>query len=465
MSRKSWQLDRRTFLRGVGVSCLLPWLEAMEAPRLPKSAAAPRRVCFVYFPNGCSLPERDDEKNADWRWFPDCEGEDFRFTEVLAPLEPFREDLAIYGGLSHPKSRKLLGHLAGDTWLTAGDLRGDRYKNSVSVDQVAARTLKKHTRFPSLVLSADGGVGYKSRVSTLSFDENGRPIPSENVQRRIFERYFASSREGLTAERRKSLGRGRKIVDLVLAESRDLKRRLGRDDQERMDDFLTSLDEVEQQIRRNERWLATPVGPFESDHLELDAKAKVDPKSYIRTMYDLLALAFRLDLTRVATYMLAREDGLGIGESWPSKAVGIKRGHHTISHDTHQGHFEQWGRYDRWYAEQFAHFLERLRAAKDEHGSVLDRTIVVYGSACSTTHNARNYPMAVAGGRELGVRLGHYRHYGADEAARAKKAGAKHFVETDRPCSDLYLSILQALRVPAATFADGHEPLAEFMKA
>ena len=113
-------------------------------------------------------------------------------------------------------------------------------------------------------------------------------------------------------------------------------------------------------------------------------------------MYDLMALGLQLDLTRVMTYMLAREDAMGIGEGWPRLAIGVNRGHHTISHDVHDGHWDQWGPYDRWYAEQFAHLLKRLSEAEDEHGRLLDSTMVCYGSACSTTHNARNYPPAIA---------------------------------------------------------------------
>ena len=129
MSRKSWHLDRRTFLHGVGVACALPYLEGMSWAGAEKTPA-PERLCVVYFPNGCSLPGEDDEENARWRWFPSGEGADYRFTDVLAPLEPYRDQLSILGGLSHPLSRELLGHLAGDTWLTAGDLRGDVYKNT-----------------------------------------------------------------------------------------------------------------------------------------------------------------------------------------------------------------------------------------------------------------------------------------------------------------------------------------------
>ena len=113
MSSKSWHLDRRSFLHGVGVSCALPYLEAMELNVKALDAKEPKRACFVYFPNGCSLPDEGDEKYAHWRWFPKGEGTNFQFTKILEPLEPFRDQTAVYGGLSHPRSRALLGHLAG----------------------------------------------------------------------------------------------------------------------------------------------------------------------------------------------------------------------------------------------------------------------------------------------------------------------------------------------------------------
>ncbi len=462
MTAKSWHLDRRTFLRGVGVSCLVPYLEGMERATRAADAPMPRRAAFVYFPNGCSLPDEDDTANAHWRWFPSGRGKDFRFTRILEPLEPFRDDMAIYGGLSHPKSRELLGHLAGDTWLTAGDLRGGHYQNSISVDQLAARHLKKHTRYPSFVLSTDGGVGYKSRVSTLSFDDNGRPIPSEHRHRQIFERYFAPNGGQSTEERRRSLRRGRKIVDLVQEDSKDLARRLGQADQHKLGEFLESLSALEEQVQRNEEWLDTPMKPFDASHLALDPNPKSDPSAYVRTMYDLMVLGFQTDATRVMTYMLAREDGMGFGDHWPRLTVGVDKGHHTISHDTHEGHWDEWGPFDRWYAEQFAYFLQRMSETEDEWGRLIDNTMVLYGSSCTTTHNARNYPLALCGGRKLGVRLGHYTRFSRTALVEAQNdpltgalvdAPRRRFEEDDLPCAGLFVGMLQALGLEAESFA------------
>lgn len=463
MSGKSWHVDRRAFLTGVGVTCFLPYLEAMERSAKALSAKEPRRVCFVYFPNGCSLPDESDAKYAQWRWFPKGRGKDYQFTQILEPLEPFRDQIAIYGGLSHPKSRELLGHLAGDTWLTAGDLRGGHYQNHISVDQIAARHLGQSTRYPSFVLSTDGGVGYKSRVSTLSFDKAGHPIPSEHRHRSIFERYFSPRGGETTQERRRSIQRGRKVVDLVLEESKLLEQRLGKHDRAKMDEFLTSLSSLEDQIQRNEEWLDTPLKPFSADHLELDPNPKVDPAEYVRTTFDLMVLGFQTDVTRVMTYMLAREDGMGFGDGWPRLTVGVNKGHHTISHDTHEGHWDEWGPFDRWYAEQFAYFVGRMAETRDEWGPLIDNTMVLYGSACSTTHNARNYPLALVGGKNLGVRHGHYTRYSKSalrEANNDPLTGAlledaqRRRADDDLPFSNLLLSMLRALGIETDRFAD-----------
>ena len=435
MSRKSWNLDRRTFLRGLGVAAALPFLEGMSWAIPQGQGPVPKRLCYVYWPNGCSLPGLKDKENARWRWFPTEAGPDYQLTDVLKSLEPYRDQMSLLGGLSHPKSRQLLGHLAGDTYLTAGDVRGDRYQNRVSVDQVAAHQFKKHTRFPSLALSVDGGVGYKSRVSTLSFSADGRPIPSEHRHRHIFERYFSTG--GSQEERRKSLQQGKKIVDLVLEDSKSLKKQLSKHDQAKMDEYLDSLNSVEEQVRRNEAWLDIPMKEFDASNVNFDADPRVDPKAYVRSTYDLMALGLQTDLTRVMTYMCGREDGMGFGDNFPNLALGIQKGHHTISHDTGAGHWDEWGRYDQWVAEQFTYFIDKLANTEDEFGPLLDNTLVLYGSACSTTHNARNYPTALLGGKALGAQHGNYKLY-----------------DNDTPFSNLFVSMLNAVDVKTESFAD-----------
>ena len=440
MKTKPWQLDRRTFLRGVGVVCALPYLECMtqSARAATPAAAPPKRMCFLYTPNGVGLPPVESEFHKDWNWFPHGEGRNYEFTKTLVSLEPHRERMSILGGLSHPKSRELLGHLAGDTWLTGGDVRGSKYLNSISVDQKAALTIGKETRFPSLTLSTDGGVGYKSRVSTLSFDTNGKPIPSEHRQREIFERYFSPNGGATTTERRKSLEQRKKIVDLIHGDGKRMQRAVGKADSEKIDEYLESLNSIEDQVRRNKHWLDIPMKDFDADSLNFNVDAALDPQAYVRSTIDLMVLGFQTDMTRVMTYMMAREDGMGFGENFPRLSLGLKKGHHSISHDKSKGHWLDWGSYDAWLASQFAYFVKKMSETRDEHGPLLDHTMVLYGSACSSTHNARNYPLVLAGGEKMGLKHGGY-HV---------------FEEKDTPMSNLFVSMLNAADVPTTSFSD-----------
>ena len=438
MSKKSWHLDRRTFIRGLGVTCMLPFFEGMAMTSFSKFAEpmSPKRLCFLYFPNGVGLPPKESVYHKKWHWFPMGEGTNYTLSRSLAPLSPFRSEMSIMGGLSHPFSRNVLGHMAGDSFLTGGDLRGE-YKNSVSLDQVAAENLSRYTRFPSLTLSTDGGVGYKSRTSTLSFNSSGRPIPSEHRQREIFERYFSPNGGAPTHERRKSIHQGKKIVDLVLEDSKTLKKRLGSNDKAKLDEYMTSLDQVEKQLNRNEQWLDVPMKDFDASLINLDVDPTAAPEDYVRSMMDLMILGFQTDATRVISYMMAREDGMGFGDNFPKIALGLQ-GHHTISHDKATGHWEDWGRLDRWYARQFAYFIDKMKNTKDVHGSLLDNTLILYGSACSTTHNARNYPLILAGGSKMGLQHGTY----------------TKFEEKEERLSNLFVSMLNRLHIETEEFSD-----------
>ena len=442
MANRSWHLDRRSFLHGVGVTLTLPYLEAMGTTiTQPKNDAARKRLCCLYFPNGCGIPNRDKDSTAhsQWSWFPLGEGRDYELTNTLSVLADHRQEMSILGELSHPRSRELLGHIAGDSWLTGGDVSGSNYRNNISIDQVAARKLGESTRYPSLTLSVDGGVGYQSRVSTLSFDDSGKPIPAEHRHRAIFERYFSPAGGTTTRERQAQLQRGRRIVDLVLEDSRRLSRQLGNSDRRKLDEFLASLSRVEQQIQRNEKWLKTPHPDVSADHIDFEVDATRNPEAYIRSMLDIMVLGLQTDMTRVMTYMLGREDGIGFADHFPKLACGIKRGHHSISHSTE---WENWSNYDRWLASHCGYFLERLKTVSDESGPLLDNTLVLFGSACSTTHNARNYPLVLAGGKQLGVQHGSYRIYG-----------------NDIPMTNLFVSMLNTLGVTTTRYSDSTGPL------
>lgn len=439
---KGFSLDRRTFIKGAGVAACLPYLECMASssntPKVGQRTVAPQRMCCISVPNGVSLPGENSEYKQ-WNWFPLGEGENYQLTNVLSSLAPFRQEMSIIGGLSHPRSRKLLGHIAGDTFLTGGDVRTD-YNNNISVDQFAANIKQHNNRYPSLVLSADGGVGFKSRASTLSYNARGNAIPSEHNHRLIFERYFSVNGNTTSEERKKSLQRDQKVVDLLLEDAKRLQRKLGANDKEKITQHLDSLSDLEGQIKRNEAWLDIPLAEFNSDHIDLAVDAKIDPQAYIRTMFDLIVLAFQLDLTEVASYMISREDGMGLGDAYPKIALGLKKGHHQISHDKETGHWEEWGQYDQWLASHFSYFLTRMKNTEDQFGSLLDNTQVLYGSACSTTHNATNCPLILAGGKNMGL-----------------KHGSFHKFSDDVHMTNLFVKMLQSANVPTQTFSDSNE--------
>ena len=218
---------------------------------------------------------------------------------------------------------------------------------------------------------------------------------------------------------------------------------LGRKDNQTMDQYMTALSTVEGQVVRNEKWLDVPMDDFDFSNLNLNTDVTVDPESYVRATIDLMVLGFQTDLTRVMTYMMAREDGMGFGDSFPNLALGIRKGHHTISHDKAEDHWVEWGRYDAWQTSNFAYLLKRLKETRDQHGPLLDSTLVLYGSACSSTHNARNYPLVLAGGEAMGVKHGSY-HV---------------FDEKTTPMSNLFVSMLHAVDVSADKFADSTGPL------
>lgn len=444
MPHPTWHLDRRTFLRGTGLSLALPWLEAM-ASAAPTATDKPKRFCAFFFGNGVALSKPSDP-TSDWNWFPRTDGPDYEFTRSLETLARHKQNLTIFGQLSHPTSRQLVGHNTGDVWLTGADIRLN-LNNSISIDQLIARQYGLHTRIPSLVLSSNGGTGMKSRATTISFDQQGRAIPAESNPRSIFERLFEKPADGDRAARERALSAGRKRVDFLLEDARSLRNRLGRPDQQRLDEFLSSLSEVESRLSRAQTWLGKAIPDVDRSKLNLEVSQK-GPTDYIRTMMDLIVLAFETDTSRVATYQISSEDGHGICDRFPGIikiGTGKHGGHHGLSHSDPTKD-SSWGEYDRYLAEQFAYFLDRLSAIREGETSVLDRTLAMYGSGTSNTHNARNYPIVLAGGKDLGFRHGRY--------IKARE---------ERPLGDLYVTMLHRLDLPVRKFADNASEFTEIV--
>jgi len=428
------RLDRRAFLRATGGAALaLPVLDAMGAEA---TATPPKRFCALYTANGMSLP-RAEHGLDEWSWFPRAEKDgQFVFGKSTEPLAPFRRQLSFLGGLHHPSGPKADPHVCSDMWLTGAPLHEPRpgTYNSVGLDQVVALHTRQFCRQPSLVLSIDAGTGFLSRTGTISYSLEGRPIPAENNPRRVFDRLFRGDRASLAAQRA-DLQRRVKLVDAVAENARALGRQLGQSDRERMDQYLTSLNEVEARLIAAERWADVPLKKQDTAHVNLSATNEGEPADYYRNMFDLIALAFDADITRSVAFMLNREDGMGISDTFPLK-LGLSQTHHSLSHAGDKPGQLAFARYDRFLSEQVAHFLRRLTEYRDRTGPVLDNTIVLFGSGASTTHNPRNLPTLVAGGAAMGLRHGTY--WRGNEAR----------------LSNAYLSILRAMGIAAESFAD-----------
>jgi hypothetical protein len=427
------KLDRRTVLKGLaGVTLALPVLEAMgkEVAR-----QAPRRFCAMYTANGMSLPNPKHGVN-DWSWFPTTEGKDFEFGKSTEPLRPFREQVSFLGGLQHANGIKADPHMCSDMWLTGAQLHDPKPGkfNSVALDQVIALHTKKHCRQPSLVLSIDAGVGFLSRTGTISYNLEGKPIPAENNPRRVFDRLFRGDPTSLESQR-EQLKKRVKLVDAVLESAKALHQKLGKSDSEKMDQYMTSLNEIEERLAASEKWIDVPLKPQDYARLNLDATSEGEPREYYRNMFDLIALAFDADITRSVTFMLNREDGMGVSDTFPIK-LGLARTHHNLSHAEDKDGQLAFAKYDLFLSEQLAYFLGRLQQFKDQESSVLDNTIVLFGSGASTTHNPTNLPTLVAGGARMGLKHGTY------------------WRKPNTPLSNVHLSILRSMGIEEPSFSD-----------
>lgn len=430
----SIRLDRRAVLKGLaGTSLALPVLDAMGAEVAEQS---PRRFCALYTANGMSLPH-DKNGIPEWSWFPTAEQDgQYVFGKSTESLEPFRSQISFMGGLYHPSGPKADPHVCSDMWLTGAPLHDSKpgKYNSVALDQVIALHTKQYCRQPSLVLSIDAGTGFLSRTGTISYSLDGKPIPAENSPRRVFDRLFRGDRASLE-NRRDRLKKRIKLVDAVLENARSLNRTLGRSDRQKMDQYMTSLDEVESRLIASEKWLDIPVKNQDYSHLNLDAAPEGEPAEYYRNMFDLIALAFDADITRSVAFMLNREDGMGISDTFPLK-LGLSRTHHSLSHAGDKDGQTDFAKYDRFLSEQLGYFLSRLQEYSDRNGTVLDNSIVLFGSGASTTHNPRNLPTLLAGGKNMGLKHGSY--WRSDETRM----------------SNMFLSILRSMGIERDSFAD-----------
>ncbi len=450
-------LDRRRFLRGTGMALALPLFEsASTSLGAAGDDENPRRLACFYFPDGVPMPLAEDPAHKDWSWFPRGGGRDFTFTKCFEPLESLRDELTVLSGFSHPRVRSVHGHNNADQFLTAAatGYRGE-YKNTISLDQVYAGHVGDETRFASLVMSTDGGTGTPRGAQTLSFNRNGRAIPAEHRPKRVFDMLFVKSDKD--AARRLALSTS--SLDDLLADARSLRRSLSGVDRRTLDEYLQSVRDTEIKVEKAKRWIDTPLPTVNVDHLNLDVTPS-DPRLYLQAMFELIYLAFKTDSTRVATYQIGRENGVGKSDHL-ARAVGYNLSH-QLSHETKDpGGWERFAIYCRFLNEEYGRFATRLKETPEPAGSgtMLDNTLLLFGSASSAFHLSRNYPLILAGGKQMGFRHGQYLNYGPEKPAGGPWNGGrepwqKDIVHDDIPLSNLFVTMLQRLGMQTSRFGD-----------
>lgn len=416
----------------------LPWLDAMAPARALANArtASPLRMAFVYVPNGVNMAD----------WTPQGEGAEFELPYILEPLKPHQKDLQILSGLAH-RTADPNGDGPGDharasaSFLTGVQARKTAavdIRAGVSVDQIAAAKIGKLTRFPSLELSCDKGQqagncdsGYSCAYQfNLAWKSPTTPLPPEVDPRFVFERLFASADPTETKEsraRRKATQQS--ILDFVLEDAHQLQGKLGATDRRKLDEYMNSVREIEQRIEQAEKFTA------ELPKREKPSGVPSDYEQHVRLMFDMMALAFQTDATRIGTFIVAHD---GSNRSYP--AIGVGDGHHDLSH--HGGNKEKKrkiARINQFHMQQFAWFLEKLKSIREGEGTLLDQCMIVYGSGISDgdAHAHNDLPVIFAGRGGGAFNPGRHVRY-----------------PKDTPMTNLYLSMLERMGVNEERFGD-----------
>jgi len=429
------EIPRRRFLRGLGCAMALPMLDSMALGRAPRP---PQRLAFLFVPNGVHRAG----------FVPAKEGELSSLPSILASLKPHRGDFSVLSGLDHNNARAL-GDGPGDharsaaCFLTGAHPRktsGSDIHVGVSVDQVAAKTLGVETRFASLELGCEAGrqsggcdSGYSCAYSSsISWRSAHQPMTKEINPKAVFDRLFLlGAQEETDAHRDKRLRLRKSLLDFVQADRRSLLSDVGARDRRKLDEYFEAVREIEQRVDRAQKGARKQRSDAGMDR---PAGVPEDYGEHVRLMLDLIAMAFRLDLTRVVSFMYANE---GSNRSYPS--LGINGGHHYLSHHGNDpAKLDALQRINTFQIEQFAHFLKTLDGAREGAGSLLDSTAVMWGAGIGdgNRHDHGNLPTLLAG-RGAGHRPGRHRRYAQGT-----------------PMCDLYVSLLQGVGAPAQQFGD-----------
>jgi hypothetical protein len=433
-------LPRRAFLRGLGATIALPLLDGMvpALSALGQTAARPvRRLGIVYAPNGMNI----------WRWKPATEGANFELTPVLAPLAPFRSRLLVLSGMSNQQADAVPGEGGGDhsrgqaaflTGVHAKKTQGPDFQAGVSMDQIAARELGNDTQLASLELgleSNDLAGGCELGLScaytgTLSWRGPTSPVPVEIDPRAVFERLFGSSDTTDPKARLERLQTERSILDSVTSDLQRLHRRVGSSDQRKVADYLEAVRDIERRIQKAEEQSGRQL-PL----VEQPAGVPATFAEHARLMFDLMALAYQTDLTRVCTFLIGREQST---RTYPE--IGVPEPHHPISHHQQRPEYlEKLAKINVFHLKIFAEFLEKLRSTADGDGTLLDHVMLLYGSGLSNPddHNHHDLPILLAGGGAGQLRGGRHVKY-----------------PLDTPLANLHLTLLDKMGVPLDRLGD-----------
>ena len=400
ITRKS--LPRRTFLRGVGATAALPLLDAMVPALTAQSKTAARpllRFGAVFVPNGAIMEQ----------WIPSTPGIGFEFSPILKPLEAVRDQLVVVSNLTRANP----GVVEGDHAISAaGFLTGVYPKRTeaedvsagVSIDQLVAKQIGQETPFPSLELATADFTGYIGActsgfscgyINTISWSSPTTPQPMEFNPRTVFERMFG--RPGTPEQRDARRQRNLSVLDVIAKQAGDMQRQLGARDRTRLDEYLQNVREIERRIQRAAAYNSTNL-----TSVELPVGIPESFEEHVMLMYELLAVAYQTDLTRVATFMTDRELS---ARTYPQ--LGVNEQHHTVSHHGNDPkNIAQVAKINTYHSTLFGRFLEKLKATPDGDGSLLDHSLIFYGGGMGNPnqHASDPLPMVAVGG---GVGKGH----------------------------------------------------------
>tara|TARA_B100001123_G_scaffold448970_1_gene612323 strand:- start:4011 stop:5345 length:1335 start_codon:yes stop_codon:yes gene_type:complete len=433
-------MRRRSFLRGIGATIALPFLDDMvpAMTAMSRTAASPiKRLGFFYVPNGMAMKY----------WLPALEGPRFHLPRTLEPLIAYKDQLAVLSGLAAMQAYPHPGEGGGDHARAAGTyLTGMHIKRTsaadvqagISADQIAAQELGKETQLGSLelalesveLLGACDGTYACAYTNTIAWRTPSTPLPMANDPRAVFERMFGTAASTDPVARLQRIERDKSILDSVTEKAKRLNGRLAATDRAKLGEYLESVRDVERRIQKAEEQSGREMPLFQQP-----AGIPQAFDEHAKLMFDLLALAYQTDLTRVSTFMLGREVS-----SRPYPEIGISDSHHPLSHHENDARkIDDLGKLNRFHVEQFAYLADKLAGISDGDGSLLDHSMLVYGAGISdsNTHFHDNLPIAVLGGRGVGLSaVGHVKF------------------ANDIPVTNLWLTLLDKMGVPAEKLGD-----------